>query len=892
MIRVIITIFFLLNLLMYGQGQLSVDFSERRGFYETAFDLSIEASESSSIIRYTLDGEEPSPSAGIIYDGPIAISSTTVLRAIAYEVGVDTTKIFTHSYLFIEDIVQQARNIEGWPNNSYNLGGGGEAIHDYEMDPAIVDSPLYSTDLIKGLKEIPSLSIVMPFDDFWEMYDGDEEKKTSIELLYADDASQNEQEDCGIEPHSHFRLKRSMRLSFKSEYGKARWSSDIFRKSAVGGSSAVDELDRIVLRGGNNRAWSRNWNADRTAFTRDEWFRQSQIAASRLGAHGTFVHLYVNGLYWGLYNPVERPDEAFTASYLGGDKEDWFAVSHGGNQGGDPSRYNYLIGELINKDLSNDSNYEELQQYLDVPQFADYLIVSWMTGVQDWPSNNWWGGNSNNPSGNFKYFGWDNEWSWDVTRNANNGAWVHPAFRRNETGGQRSAAIFNKVKINPDFMMAFADRVYKLCFNDGPMTDGNSRLRWSALNENIRNAVVAESARWGDSLEDDVTRTRDEHWQEEVDRLDDLMDGNVQRLMTALLDENYYPSIDPPLFLHEASAIEVEEFSVIEGATIDLENPNIAGELYYTTDGSDPRLDGGGVSTAAFLFQDEGLKVENTIRLQARSKHGNEWSALHCINIFIQNDLEQLKLTEIMYHPLDLDSTDGTELEFLEIKNTSYSEAIDVSGLSISDGVQYIFPLGTVMEPQSFIILASDEESLIRHCPDIEVFGEFEGQLSNGGEQLVIKSFQGDSIIVVSYDDSDPWPEEADGGGHSLVPIDINPTGDQDDYSKWMISENRICGSPGKDENIPSTTISTIKNQVKFIIFPNPGLKSDQLTIQSTLSILDVELYNIQGQKVKTHIASRKDGEITLGHLSQAGTFFVKIRFADGSKGTKVLMLK
>ena len=37
--------------------------------------------------------------------------------------------------------------------------------------------------------------------------------------------------------------------------------------------------------------------------------------------HGMFVHLYLNGLYWGLYNPSERPTESFMASYYDGEPE-------------------------------------------------------------------------------------------------------------------------------------------------------------------------------------------------------------------------------------------------------------------------------------------------------------------------------------------------------------------------------------------------------------------------------------------------------------------------------------------------------------------------------------------------------------------------------------------
>ena len=72
-----------------------------------------------------------------------------------------------------------------------------------------------------------------------------------------------------------------------------------------------------------------------------------------------------------------------------------------------------------------------------MPLYCDYLIVSWMTGMQDWPGNNWWGGNRNNPPGPFMYYGWDCEWALGLTsKGSNEGAWVHPAF---ESHDQRRA---------------------------------------------------------------------------------------------------------------------------------------------------------------------------------------------------------------------------------------------------------------------------------------------------------------------------------------------------------------------------------------------------------------------------------------------------------------------
>src|SRR5690606_16462928 len=80
-----------------------------------------------------------------------------------------------------------------------------------------------------------------------------------------------------------------------------------------------------------------------TTYARDEWLRDAQLAMSGVGVHGMFVHLYLNGLYWGIYNLVERPDHAFASAYLGGDKDEWFAVNHGGMIEGFADRFNILI---------------------------------------------------------------------------------------------------------------------------------------------------------------------------------------------------------------------------------------------------------------------------------------------------------------------------------------------------------------------------------------------------------------------------------------------------------------------------------------------------------------------------------------------------------------------
>ena len=37
-------------------------------------------------------------------------------------------------------------------------------------------------------------------------------------------------------------------------------------------------------------------------------------------------HLYLNGMYWGLYQTQERPEASYAESYFGGDKDNYDVV--------------------------------------------------------------------------------------------------------------------------------------------------------------------------------------------------------------------------------------------------------------------------------------------------------------------------------------------------------------------------------------------------------------------------------------------------------------------------------------------------------------------------------------------------------------------------------------
>ena len=773
-------------------------FSHRRGFYDTAFNLTITVPESGSTIRYTLDGSEPSLSHGDTYSSPIPISTTTVVRARAFKTGYLETNIDTQTYLFLGDVIEQPANIAGWPNNSYSLGQG-TGTHDYEMDPNVVDAPAYTGMIQDALKDIPTMSIVSDRSGMFGssgFYDGnDVEKPASIEIIYPDAPTESEQVDGGVEGHSHVRMKRSLRLNFSKELGDSSFKTDLFKKMPWN-PPGVDRQDRLILRAGNNRAWSRSWSEDKCTFAEDQLSRQTQLATSGYGMRGAFVHLYINGLYWGLYDVVERADEHFSSRYFGGEPEDWHARNHGGSLSGSASRYDYLVGDLKNKNMADSANYEELREYLDVEGFIDYLLIYWLTSTSDWPSNNWYASHRmpSSPLGEtpLRYFAWDSEWSWDLPHPGNPTArnlapfdpWVHPQFQSDDSknSGPSIAQLFNSAKDNEDFLRLLADRAYKHLFHGGAMSDASMQARYTAITDTIEDAVVAESARWGDTLgaKGKPTYTRDVDWQNEVGVHLGLMSGRAAKMISALRVENYYPSIDPPAF-NQRGGVVAPPFQLV------LSNPNSGGSILYTLDGSDP-ADGGGLSYTSPIPITEAVMIRTRIHLSG------EWSALDEAT-FTLPEPPALRIAELMYHPLppsaaesDAGFTDQDDFEFLELHNRG-TTAIDLGGMRFTEGVTFTFPEHSLAAGARVLIVSNPAAFAMRYGGSATVLGSYDPtRLANGGERLRLESAFGETIADLTYGDVSPWPEDADGNGSSLVFVDDAPGTDPTLADNWRAS--------------------------------------------------------------------------------------------------------
>ena len=934
----------------YPQFEHQLTFSEARGFYNQNFNLKISTDVVGASIKYTLDGSNPltSPSARtksastsltINPDSRIGRGKTpgVVVRAVALKDGAQQTNVETHTYLFIEKVKNQFHPGGDWPDSGVN----GQRWH-YEMNQEVVQNSRYRNLIDDALLDIPTISLVMDLDNLFDPeigiyvnapYHGKEwERPTSVELINPD-GSLGFQIDAGLRIRGGWSRhgsypKHAFRLFFREEYGKSKLEFPLFE------NEGVDEFVKMDLRTSQNYAWSNGYVSENT-MNRDVFSRDVQREMQQPYTRSRYYHLYLNGLYWGLFQTQERPEANFAESYLGGNDADYDVVkvdigeefnlydieATDGNldawrevweacQIGFSSNANYFKLEGCQPDGTKDPNGKKL---VDIDNLIDYMLIIFYTGNFDAPvskfsgnrnPNNFYAIYNRNRNDGFKFFAHDCEHTLlmhdigpgeGILENRVNIADIsNRQMQVSRFEKFHPQWLHHKLTANKEYRQRFADHVYRHFFNNGVLMENSVIELFMARANEIDLAIIAESARWGD-----MQRSKNRAWQPTIDEIvEDYFPQRGEIVLDQLVTASLYSTIKPPIFKMNGKEILDEALEISGNFNLELVNPSgTRGSIKYTLDGSDPRKIGGAVAANA---QDAGdnktIRISQTCQLKARIFYNNQWSALHEIDLAANENLNALKLTEIHYHPLDEGEVSGKEYEFVELKNTG-SATLNLSLAAFIKGIHYTFPSGTSLEAGEFLVLASNL-ALFQQRYGFASFDEFEGQLDNNGEKLVLVTAGGDTIVTVRYYDESPWPVYPDKYGHSLVCKGHNAAGDQNQYVNWRHS-HAIHGSPGRDDQASSVASISSKRPTEFELqqnFPNPF--NSTTTIRFAIkSETDAKLviFDLLGRTVATLV----DKKLTAGQYSVAwdahscagGIYFYHLQTAEGFQATKKMVL-
>lgn len=173
------------------------------------------------------------------------------------------------------------------------------------------------------------------------------------------------------------------------------------------------------------------------------------------------------------------------------------------------------------------------------------------------------------------------------------------------------------------------------------------------------------------------------------------------------------------------------------------------------------------------------------------------WSfILSILSLGLHASILDLKITEIMYHPIEASDTEQN-FEFIEFKNTG-SDPLDLDRLNVIGGIFFHNIKTYILNPGEFYVIVSDSNAFKTKYPGVEFHGQYGDVLSNSGEKITVRLIT-DVLMEIDYDDDFPWPILADGIGFSMVPNQTNPIGDPNESDYWTIS-SAVNGSPGADD--------------------------------------------------------------------------------------------
>ncbi len=583
-------------------------FEPNHGFYSEAVTVALTTATPGATIRYTLDQTEPTLTNGMTYTEPVLIEHTTILRVAAFKENYASSDVDTQSYLYPADIKNQ-----------------------FVMDARVVAHPDYRDEMESALgNTLPCMSLLVPNDGFFgpdgihtlvSLQGRSAEVPISVEYFNPQDVTDRFRLRAGIRIHggnARFHPKKPFRLYFREDYGTGRLRHPLFE------GSPVDSFKQLVLRGGGHDGWALADRFEATpddipphaSFLRDQFLRKTETDLGMLSPLGKYIHLYINGSYWGIYDLHERPNADYFSDHLGGDDDEWDVLHHPEFEdelhavvNGNDEDWLELM-RLSQSQVSSEKDLQRMEKFINLDHFTDSMIIRMWSGDYDWlgpiylprsPSpdavfdnvtsfqnKNWYASKRRgDDTEKFRFFTWDGEMSMGLHLMFN--IFQAPRPQReinfdlsavNDPG--TPAAIYDSLIRYPPYRRYFADRLQKHLFNGGVLSPEKTQPRMQALVDDLDSPIIAESARWGNTAIDGTLLTRNDHWRPEVEWLvNAFLIGRAERMLNGFRDTGIYPDTPAPEFNQHGGFVD-------KGQMITLSTTNPDDRIYYTLDGSDP----------------------------------------------------------------------------------------------------------------------------------------------------------------------------------------------------------------------------------------------------------------------------------------------------------------
>lgn len=761
------------------------EFSRPAGTFVTAFDLALSTPRSTSEIHYTLDGTTPTE-ASPLYTNPIEITESKEGQCRAYEPGYAPSPVSSVTYMSL-----------------------GSDIQDFSSNLPIVIMETRGQNVVYGTFKKVSAAFI-DTDDTGRAY-----------ITGAVDY---------VGPSGFKTRGRSTAGSPKKNYGIEIWDSD------------NQDMDISILGLPAESDWIlyAPYSFDR-ALINNAFIHALSRRIGRYAVRTRFVEMFVNTKgdpvsaqdYVGLYILMEKikrgPDRVDIAkldpwetseSVISGGYMLKIDRPDSGDSGFRTARRNPTYGDgtfcyvTPKEEEITEAQSSWIRSYLDQfedalygPHFADPILgYAQFIDVGSFLDHNLLNMLAMNVDAlrlsTHLYKPRDGKlhmgpiWDFDRSLNSSDGRDDNPERWHGSGDGTDYLGYiwWDRLFEDPEFWQQYIDRWTAL--RRGPFSDQQINGLIDSMVEEIREAQVRNEARWPGA------RPRYGGFDQEIAAFKTWL---ARR--TAWVDAQF---VNPPVFVPSQGFVEAgQSFRMTESSGLGL--------MYYTLDGSDPRVTWntntggilqtpGSISHSAIQYTGQSLTFDQTTQVRARvlsfANAGSPWSGLTEAYFSAGPISANLRLTELMYHPaLAEDSlgelpVEADRYEYIQLRNMG-DTMLDLSAVTVAGGVSFNFKDSFVqsLAPGEPVLIVRDQlafESRYGTQASHLIAGEYQGKLSNSHEILhVVDQAEG---MVVEFEYHDTWYPETDGQGDSLrlrYPDVINPKA-WNSKEGWLSSSNPV----------------------------------------------------------------------------------------------------
>ena len=816
-----------------GAVQSEVNFSQESGAIDGPFNLTLSGNSSGEVIHYALGGEEPTESSPI-YTQPIEISANTSVRARIFLANYFPSPIFTKSYIQNSNHEIDLMLLSTAPNNFFDEDNG-----IYVFGP----NGTYSTN--------------QPYfgANFWEDWE------RPIHFSFHENGTDQFSEfNAGVKIYGGWSRgqngQRSLALFARGQYGDSKFDHSFFDQLEY------DNFEALVLRN-SGQDWMRSSMKD---IMLTSLMRGSGLDFQEHNPVAT----YLNGEYWGMYNLREKINEHMLASKHNIDADDITLLTNNAEEiEGSNEEYTQLIEYVTTSDLTIDSNFEYVNEQIDLTEYALYQASNIFFNNTDWPGNNikFW----KHPAGKWRWIMYDTDFGFGPFWNINNyqentlsfalepngSGWPNPSW---------STLLFRRLTTNLGFRNKFINR-YADELNTRFLSN-NVITHIDQIYATIEPEVISHYERWRNdpSLTNiGVNINNISGWVGyHIDQMKIFADNRPSIVKNHILSQFNLPDFHPLTITNT----NVSEGSVEVNENLMIQESSWTGDYFQTVP-----VQLTAIAANGFEFSHWSGDLTSTEETISISIVG----AFEVIPNFTESQItDPIVINEINYKSSDDFNAD----DWVELYNPN-STSIDLSGWQLKDDDDshvYEIPSETQIEGNSFIVLVKDASDFSDVFPDIT---NYIGELGFGfGNSDSVRLYNDSGVLQdeVVYDSDDPWSDCAKETGYTLELI----TADLDNSlpGSWDCINN--YGSPNA---VNSSSLSSDEDIVTTVkIYPNPV--QNTLYIKGVSNQFNLQVFTITGQHI---LDNPNSTAIDVSQLKQ-GMYFIKI--IEGQKSSYLKFLK